>query len=110
MLSMKSTLASLTTAVVLTIPGWTPAAEPPHKDSMENYLFVLNSVSPTLHIAAQRYLHAYADKCQRQLSLPELKQAFFSTPRDPIVTQMIEAVKEIDTVKMRELGASIPCH
>ena len=110
MLSMKSTLASLTTAVVLTIPGWAPAAEPAHEDSMGNYLFVLDAVSPTVHSAAQHYLLAYADKCQRLLSLQELKQAFFGTPRDPLVTQMIAAAKESDRVKMRDLGASITCH
>ena len=110
MLSMKSTLASLTTVLVLSIPGWASSAEPPHKDSMANYLFVLDSVAPTLHSAAQHYLLAYADKCQRLLSLQEFKQAFFGTPRDPLVTQMIAAAKESDRLKMRDLGASITCH
>ena len=109
MLSMKSTLTSLATVVVLALPGWA-AAEPPHADSMGSYLFVLDAVSPTVHSAAQHYLLAYADKCQRLLSVQELKQAFFGTPRDPLVTQMITAAKDSDRVKMRDLGASITCH
>ena len=76
---------------------------------MDDYLALLQQISPAAHQGAQAYLQAHERRCRRSLSSRELRQAMAEGDGDPLLMAMIRASHLQDGPGLTRLGEQVSC-
>lgn len=86
-------------------------AAPPPADNMplDAYLALLERIAPAAREGAVAYLAASRQRCGRQLTVEELRQAVAMGAGDPVLMAMMRASAQRDAVQLERLAAAIPC-
>ena len=112
-----TSLASLASRVALTafaaaLPALAQTSSEPAVTGdvpMDDYLALLQQISPAAHQGAQAYLQAHERRCRRSLSSRELRQAMAEGDGDPLLMAMIRASHLQDGSGLTRLGEQVSC-
>lgn len=96
--------------------GWTvmasaSAGAPLTRDDvpLEDYLRVLERITPAARAAAHAYLNAVQAKCGRPMRALELRRRVAEGTGEPVLMAMIRAAHDQDTDALRRLSVRVPC-
>lgn len=103
-------LALVLLLTALATPGQSMAVQPPTEDlSLDTYLALLERIAPAARSGAETYLAASRQRCGRQLTVQELRQAVADGAGDPVLMAMMRASAQRDAGLLQRLSASVPC-
>jgi hypothetical protein len=76
---------------------------------LDEYLRMLEVISPSARAGAESYMAAFAKRCGRSMKTIELRRAVVHGDGDPLLMQMIQAAHFRNTAELQRLGATISC-
>lgn len=76
---------------------------------LDEYLRMLEVISPSARAGAESYIAAFARRCGRSMKTIELRRAVVHGEGDPLLMQMIQATHFRNAAEVQRLGATISC-
>lgn len=77
--------------------------------TLDDYLRMLEVISPAARSGAEAYMAAYSHRCGRALKTIELRRAVAEDSGDPVLLDMIRASYYRDTAQIQRLSANVTC-
>lgn len=77
--------------------------------TLEDYLALLERISPSARVGSQAYITAYQRHCHRALTLTELRRAISDGNGDPVLMGMIQASYLKDTAALNRWENQLHC-
>ncbi|RJG00562.1 hypothetical protein [Noviherbaspirillum sedimenti] len=103
-------LALLLLLTSFAAPGQSTAAQPPTEDlPLDAYLALLERIAPAARNGAETFLAASRQRCGRQLTVQELRQAVADGAGEPVLMAMMRASAQRDAALLQRLSNSVPC-
>jgi hypothetical protein len=102
--------AGVTTAMAVAQPAPVDRSVPITDDMpLADYLALLAQIAPPARDGAQAYLHAFQQRCGRQMKTAELRRAMSEGDGDPVLMGMIRASHLGDSNGIAQLGQRVVC-
>ena|SRR5215510_1160432 len=77
--------------------------------SLEEYLSLLEQITPAARNGAEHYLIAFKSKCGRDLTTMELRRAVAEGDGNPVLMAMIRAAHQQDSGGIQRLATKVSC-
>lgn len=76
---------------------------------LDDYLRMLEVISPAARSGAEAYMAAFAQRCGRTMRTIELRKAVAEESGDPVLLEMIRASYYRDAAQIQRLSANVAC-
>jgi len=104
---LRSTVAAV--LVVVHVLGVAQTTVTEDNVPLDEYMRMLEVISPSARAGAESYMAAFAKRCGRAMKTIELRRAVVHGDGDPLLMQMIQATHFRQSAEVQRLGATILC-